>query len=228
MDKQRVSIIGGTGDQGKGLALRWALSGYEILIGSRDEERARTAAAEMNTTLSAAGVVGDRISGAANREAAAGASLVVLTVPFSAHVKTLKDIREGLQPGTLLIDVTVPLEPAVGGRPTRVLGVWAGSAAEQCAELVPPGVKVVSAFQNVSATVLADLSHEVACDIIVCGNEKADREKVRPLVEAIPGCRYLDGGVLSNSRLVESWTALLIGLNIRYKAHTGIRITGIE
>ena len=149
-------------------------------------------------------------------------------MPFSAHVKTLKDIREGLQPGTLLIDVTVPLEPAVGGRPTRVLGVWAGSAAEQCAELVPPGVKVVSAFQNVSATVLADLSHEVACDIIVCGNEKADREKVRPLVEAIPGCRYLDGGVLSNSRLVESWTALLIGLNIRYKAHTGIRITGIE
>ena len=225
MDKQRIAIIGGTGDQGKGLALRWARAGYEIIIGSRDEGRARTAATEMNALL---GPGAGAIDGAGNREAAAGASVVVLTVPFSAHVKTLKDIREGLQPGTLLIDVTVPLEPAVGGRPTRVLGVWAGSAAEQCAELVPPGVKVVSAFQNVSATVLADLSHEVACDIIVCGHEKADREKVRPLVEAIPGCRYLDGGVLSNSRLVESWTALLIGLNIRYKAHTGIRITGIE
>jgi hypothetical protein len=224
--KPQIAIIGGTGDQGKGLALRWAVAGYEIFLGSRDAERGRAAAVSMAALLPA-GTTGT-IAGGGNAEAAARARLVVLAVPFAAQVATLREIRDSLQPGTILLDVTVPLEPAVGGRPTRVLGVWAGSAAEQSAELVPEGVTVVSAFQNVSAKVLADLAHTVDCDILVCGDAKAQREQIRPLVEAIPGCRYIDGGVLANSRLVESWTALLIGLNIRYKTHTGIRITGIE
>ena len=225
-NRQQIAIIGGTGDQGKGLALRWAVAGYEIFLGSRDAQRGRASADSMRSLLPA-GTKGT-IEGGGNAEAAARARLVVLAVPFAAQVPTLREIRDSLQPGTLLLDVTVPLEPAVGGRPTRVLGVWAGSAAEQSAELVPEGVAVVSAFQNVSAKVLADLAHSVECDILVCGDTKAHREQIRPLVESIPGCRYLDGGVLANSRIVEAWTALLIGLNIRYKTHTGIRITGIE
>ena len=223
MTTQRIAIIGGTGDQGKGLALRWAKAGYEIVIGSRAADRAQAAATEMRAQLGADA----NITGAANADAAADAGIVVLTVPFAAQTPTLKEIKDRLQPQTILVDVTVPLEPAVGGKPTRVLGVWAGSAAEQCAELAPAGVQVVSAFHNVGADALADLTHEVACDVFVCGDDKEAKARVRPLVEAIPGCRFIDGGVLANSRTVEALTALLIGVNIRYKAHTGIRITGI-
>jgi 8-hydroxy-5-deazaflavin:NADPH oxidoreductase len=229
MSNQRIAIIGGTGDQGKGLALRWARAGFEIIIGSRDRERARTASTEMRAVLAASSVSsgGVKIDGDVNADAAANASIIVLTVPFAAHISTLKEIREKIQPGALIIDVTVPLEPAVGGKPTRVLGVWAGSAAEQCRELAPESAKVVSAFQNAGAEALADLDRDVECDIIVCGDDKETKQRVRPLVEAIPGCRYIDGGPLANARTVEAMTALLIGFNIRYKTHTGLRITGI-
>lgn len=225
---QRIAIIGGTGDQGKGLALRWAKAGFDIIVGSRAAERAEDAAKDMKEILTKAGFPDAAVSGAHNLEAAASSNLVVLTVPFAAQINTLKEIRDKLQPGTVLIDVTVPLEPAVGGKPTRVLGVWAGSAAEQCKEQVPDTVTVVSAFHNVGAEALADLSHEVECDVIVCGDKKDAKESVRPLVAAIPGCRFVDGGLLANSRTVEAMTALLIGINIRYKGHTGIRITGIN
>lgn len=223
MNQQTVAIIGGTGDQGKGLALRWAQAGWSVIIGSRAAERAQTAATEFLVEL---GGQGD-LRGLVNAEAAASASLVVLTVPFAAQLPTLKEIVPALQPGTLLIDVTVPLEPAVGGKPTRMLGVWAGSAAEQCRELAPAGVEVVAAFHNVGAQALSDLSHPVECDILVCGDSKAAKERVRPLVAAIAGCHYVDAGPLANARTVEAMTALLIGLNIRYKKHTGIRITGL-
>jgi len=228
MSNQRIAIIGGTGDQGKGLALRWASAGYETIIGSRDPGRAGAASAEMRGILSASGARNINLDGAANAHAAASASIIVLTIPFAAHISTLKEIREKIQPGSLLIDVTVPLETAVGGKPARVLGVWAGSAAEQCRELAPEGVQVVSAFQNVGADALTDLAHEVECDIIVCGDDKEAKQRVRPLVAAIPGCRYIDGGPLANSRTVEAITALQIGINIRYKTHTGLRITGVE
>jgi NADPH-dependent F420 reductase len=225
---KRIAIIGGTGDQGKGLALRWARVGFDIVVGSRAAERADDAAKEMTEVLAKSGTPNVIINGAHNTEAAANAALVVLTVPFAAQIATLKEIRDKLQPGSILIDVTVPLEPAVGGKPTRMLGVWAGSAAEQCKEQVPDTVQVVSAFHNVGAEALADLSHEVECDVIVCGDKKDAKERVRPLVAAIPGCRYVDGGVLANSRTVEAVTALLIGINIRYKTHSGIRITGVK
>jgi len=228
MSNQRIAIIGGTGDQGKGLALRWARAGLEIVIGSRDRERARTASAEMRAVLAASGENNVSLEGAANADAAATCSIIALTIPFAAHISTLKEIREKIKAGSLLIDVTVPLEPAVGGKPTRMLGVWAGSAAEQCRELAPEGVQVVSAFQNAGADALADLAHEVGCDIIVCGDDKEAKQRVIPLVTAIPGCRYIDGGALANSRTVEAVTALLIGFNIRYKTHTGLRITGIK
>ncbi|MFN0085339.1 MAG: NADPH-dependent F420 reductase [Blastocatellia bacterium] len=224
MSNQRVAIIGGTGDQGKGLGLRWARAGFEIIIGSRDAERAQGAAAEMREFLGG----GPSITGMANGDAAADAPIVVLTVPFAAQIATLKQITSRLRPGALLVDVTVPLEPAVGGKPTRILGVWAGSAAEQCAEFAPEGTRIVSAFQNVAADALTDLARDVDCDIIVCGDDKSSREQVRTLVEAIPGCGFVDGGPLTNSRTVEAMTALLIGINIRNKAHTGIRITGLK
>lgn len=223
MPNERIAVIGGTGDQGTGLALRWAQAGYEVVIGSRDAARAQTAADELKARLGNDVI----ITGTANAEAAAQADIVVVTVPFAAQIATLKDISGRLRPGTLLVDVTVPLEPAVGGRPTRLLGVWAGSAAEQCAELAPSEVAVVSAFHNVGAAALSDLAHEVACDILVCGNSREAKTRLRPLIAAIPGCRYVDAGALSNSRIVEALTALLIGVNIRYKAHVGIRLTGL-
>jgi 8-hydroxy-5-deazaflavin:NADPH oxidoreductase len=227
MSKQHIAIIGGTGDQGKGLALRWARAGFKITIGSRSAERATTAAEEMRALLNRDGDKDGAIDGSINGEAAASASIIVLTVPFEAQISTIKDIRDRIRSGSVLIDVTVALETAVGGRPARTLGIWAGSAAEQCAELAPAGVQVVSAFHNVGAAALADLDHEVECDVIVCGDDKSAKERTMPLVEAIPGCRYIDGGALANSRTVEAMTALLIGINIRYKAHTGIRITGV-
>jgi hypothetical protein len=228
MPKQQIAIIGGTGDQGKGLALRWALAGYPIIIGSRAAERAATAAAEMRATLQAHAATDVLIDGAANAAAAAQAAIVVLTVPFAAQIATIKELREALAPGALVIDVTVPLEPAVGGRPSRVLGVWAGSAAEQCAELLPADVQTAAAFHNVAAAALSELTHEIACDIFVCADQKETRERVRPLVTALPGCRYVDGGALANARIVEALTALLIGVNLRYKTHAGLRITGLE
>jgi NADPH-dependent F420 reductase len=223
MSNQPIAIIGGTGDQGKGLALRWACAGFEIIIGSRDAERAKSAALEIRETLGGA----VSINGMANRDAAAIAPVIVLTIPFAAQIATIKDIHDHITPGSLLVDVTVPLETAVGGKSTRTLGVWAGSAAEQCAELAPKSAQVVSAFHNVGAEALTRLTHDVECDIIVCGNDKIQRDRIKPLVEAIPGCRYVDGGPLANSRTVEALTALLIGINIRYKAHSGIRITGV-
>jgi 8-hydroxy-5-deazaflavin:NADPH oxidoreductase len=223
MNQQHIAIIGGTGDQGKGLALRWAQAGYSIVIGSRDAARAQLAADEFKTVLG--GQV--TISGAVNVEAAASAPVVVLTVPFAAQLPSLKEVGPALQPGALLIDVTVPLEPAVGGKPTRMLGVWAGSAAEQCREYAPAHVEVAAAFHNVGAQALSEVSHPVECDVLVCGDSKAAKERVRPLVEAIAGCRYVDAGPLANARTVEALTALLIGLNIRYKTHTGLRITGL-
>jgi NADPH-dependent F420 reductase len=228
MSNQRIAIIGGTGDQGKGLALRWARAGFEIIIGSRDRARAEAASAEARAMLKASGAGDASLDGSTNADAAATAPIIVLTIPFAAHVSTLKEIREKVKAGSLIVDVTVPLEPAVGGKPTRVLGVWAGSAAEQCRELAPEGVQVVSAFQNVGAEALARLDREVECDVIVCGDDKDAKQRLRPLVAAIPGCRYVDGGPLANSRTVEAITALLIGFNIRYKTHTGLRITGIE
>jgi len=224
MDANAVAVIGGTGDQGFGLALRWAMAGRRVVIGSRDAARA-AAAAQNLTTRAGASVP---VSGCTNPEAAAGAQFVVLTVPFAAQVDTLKSIAASLRPGQILVDVTVPLEAAVGGAATRTLGVWAGSAAEQAAANVPGGVEVAAAFHNVSAYALRHLEHAIDCDVLVCADRPETRAAVRPWVEAIRDCRYVDGGRLENARTVEAITALLIGLNVRYKVHSaGMRITGL-
>jgi 8-hydroxy-5-deazaflavin:NADPH oxidoreductase len=220
-----VSVLGGTGAEGSGLALRWALAGYRVVIGSRDAARAETAADEIRRKAGAA----VDVAGRANPDAAAASDLVVLTVPFAAQVATLNQVKDQLKAGTVLVDVTVPLATAVGGRPTQLLGVWAGSAAEQTAATVPQGVSVVAAFHHVGAHALADPGHQVDCDVLVCGDTRAAKERVRPLVEAIPGARFVDAGPLANARIVEGLTALLVGINIRNKIPgSGIRVTGLE
>ncbi len=219
-----IAVIGGTGGQGFGLAARWAKAGYPVIIGSRARERAEAAAQKASAAAGAEG----RVRGLENRAAAEAADIVVLTVPFEAQVDILKGIREALTPGKLFVDVTVPLAASVGGRATRTLGVWQGSAAAQAVELVPKGVPVVGAFQTVASDALQDLDHPLDSDVLVCGDDKEAKQRFRPLVEAVPGARFVDGGPLENSRILEQVTALLIGINIRYKVHgAGIRITGL-
>jgi NADPH-dependent F420 reductase len=224
-----IAIIGGTGPEGSGLALRWAQAGETIIIGSRDPQRAAEAANKIREQIrGAAGVpAGDTsISGAENLAACKSAEIVVLTVPFEAQAEMLRRIKPALHLGQILVDTTVPLAASVGGRPTRSLGVWQGSAAQQAAELVPEGVSVVAAFHNVSADLL---HHEglVDCDVIVCSDDKQAAQLIRALARKIPGVRTVDGGKLENARIVEQITALLIGFNIRSKGHSGLRITGL-
>jgi len=221
-----IAIVGGTGPEGSGLALRWARAGEAVIIGSRDAQRAAETAAKLNQSFAGAAGVPIRLEGRENVSACESADIVVLTVPFEAHAETLKHLKPALRAGQILIDTTVPLAASIGGRPTRILGVWQGSAAQQAAELVPDGVGVVAAFHNISAELL---HHEgpIDCDVIVCGDDKQSNARVRQLARKIPGVRAIDGGKLENARIVEQITALLIGFNIRSKGHSGLRITGL-
>ena len=216
-----VSIIGGTGALGLGLALRLAQQGVPVVIGSRDGARAQEAAAD-----AAQRVPGGSFEGLENGPAAARSEIVFLTVPFRSQSETLTNLKGHLRDGQILVDATVPLAAAVSGKATRMLGVWQGSAAQQAQEMVPDGVRVVSALHTVSAEMLRDLDHELAEDTIVCGR-KADKAPVIALLALIGGLRPVDGGLLENSRTTEALTALLIGFNARYKTHAGIRITGL-
>jgi len=166
------------------------------------------------------------VSGLTNADACAATDLLVLTVPFEGQAELLKQLKPAIKPGSILIDATVPLAASVGGRASRTLGVWQGSAAQQTAELVPKGVSVVAAFQNVSAEILNG-DKDVDCDIIVCSDDPAATQAAMGLAAKIPKIRAIDGGKLENARIVEQITALLIGLNIRLKGHGGIRITGL-
>lgn len=220
-----VAILGGTGDLGYGLSLRWAKAGREVIIGSRAAERAEEAARKVRERLGGNGSV----KGLANELAVKEADLVVLAVPFPAQIATITSVRKEMRAGQVFVDCTVPLEATVGGAPTRMLGLWAGSAAEQAARYLPDGVQVLAAFHNVPAHGLQEIETRVDCDVIVCGDDTAAREKLRPWVEAIPDCRFVDGGKLENARIVESITALLVGINRRYKIPgAGIRFTGLD
>jgi len=222
MSAETIAIIGGAGELGFGLALRFAHAGAKIVIGSRDDKKAQEAAARVKTAVAGADIIG-----LGNADAAAKATVVILAVPFSAQAAILKSIKPSLK-SAILLDATVPLAATVGGRPTRLLGVWEGAAAQAARELLP-GVPVVSAFHNVSADVLQDLSAKPDCDILICGDDAPAKERVSALVSLIPGLRPLDAGALEMSRIVEGLTALLIALNRRHKVrHSGIRITGMS
>jgi NADPH-dependent F420 reductase len=223
-----VTIIGGTGDQGSGLALRWALAGRSLVVGSRDAERAEQAAERLRSAVHAAGRPVPAIEGCANAEAAGRAPVVVITVPLAAQAATARSIRETLQPGTLVIDVTVPVAAAIGGRSSRLLGLPAGSAAQQLAEYLPSSVRVASAFHFLSADRLADPSVPLDCDVVGCGGDAAAQLTLRELAESIPGVRYLHAGPLAAATLIEAAATLLIAINIRQKSReAGLRITGI-
>jgi len=217
-----IAIIGGTGPAGMGLALRWARAGETIVIGSRDEQRAQVAAAAIQ--LKAGNQA--NVSGMKNSLACAAADILMLTVPFEGQATLLKQLKNSITEGSILVDATVPLASAVGGRASRPLGVWQGSAAQQAAELVPKGISVVAAFHNLSADLLNG-DDPLDCDVIVCSDDPDAAQLTRELAAKIPGVRALDGGKLENARIVEQITALLIGLNIRHKGHAGIRITGL-
>jgi NADPH-dependent F420 reductase len=216
-----IPIIGGTGALGYGLAVRLARASQTIVIGSRKPERAEEAAERVREQ-----VPGSEVEGLENGPAAQRGPVVFLTVPFRAQSETLTNLKESLTEGQLLVDCTVPLAAAISGKATRTLGVWQGSAAQQAQEMVPDGVTVVSALHTVSAPTLGG-DEPLAEDVLVCGNRKADRKRVAGLIQLIEGLRAVDAGPLDQAKIVEPLTAMLIGINSRYKTHAGIRITGL-
>ncbi len=214
-----IAVLGGTGKEGSGLAMRWALNGYRVIIGSRDAVRAAARAAELNAELG-----GDYLLGMDNADAAKAASLVILSVPYEAHRATLESVREHLT-GKVLVDVTVPLLPPN----VRTVHVPAGKAAGLEAQaLLGDSVQVVSAFQNVSAEKMKNPNVSVDCDVLVCGDNADAKTHAIQLAEAA-GMRGIDAGPLANAVAVEALTPVLLYINKAYKVKgAGIRITGIE
>ena len=214
----KIAILGGTGKEGSGLAYRWAAAGHEVIIGSRTAEKGEAAAEEMQSELPNA-----TIAGADNAAAAAAAELVVLSVPYEAQERTLADVHDAVQ-GKLLITVVAPL-----GQPkARAWRLPSGlSAAEEAQQQLGEGVTVVAAFQNISASHLRDLDHDLDCDVLICGEKAADKEAAAGLCRDA-GMRGINAGALANAAIAEGLTAVLLGINIRNKiSGAGIRITGL-
>lgn len=222
----KLAIIGGTGDQGLGLALRFAEAGEEVIIGSRDVKKAENAVNLVKNMLNDDKI--QNISAMNNEDCAKEGQLAILTVPLQAQMVTLKSVKEQLA-NKILIDATVPLETCIGGGPMRYVNLWNGSAAERSAEfLKDKNVTVISAFSNISAASLTNAGVDVDCDCLVSGDDSEAKKEVMKLAEKIPGVRAIDCGLLENSRIVEKITPLLINLNIQNKIKlAGIRITGL-
>lgn len=219
-DGVTVGVLGGTGAQGRGLAVRWAVAGLDVVIGSRDAERASAAAAEI---AEVAGVDGARVRGADNVACAMAADVVLVAVPWDAHDATLTSVSDQLV-GKVVIDCVNPL--GFDGKGPFRLDVEEGSAAERAQALLPES-QVVGAFHNVSAVLLADLAvTSVDTDVLVLGEDRESVAMAQALAERIPGVRALHAGRLRNGGQVEALTANLIAMNRRYKTHTGIRVTG--
>lgn len=216
---KRVAIIGGTGDQGLGLALRFAQANVPIIIGSRDETKANIAVEQVQENFPQAD-----IKGMDNNAAVENGEIILLSVPYKYMADTIKSIKSGLTPDKIVVSLCVPLANAVGGRPTQVVFPWEGSAAEQAAAMIPTGVPLVGAFHNVCAARLLDIENTVDNDIVVCSDDKDARQEVMALADKIDGMRGLNGGKLCNCRIVESMTALIIGMNIRYKLPKGMGV----
>jgi NADPH-dependent F420 reductase len=216
--KSKITVLGGTGKEGSGLALRWANAGHHIVIGSRMREQAQEAAAAINARI---GI--ERAEGAHNLAAAQRGDIIVLTVPYTAQLTTLEEVRTALT-GKILIDVTVPLVPPQVGRVQLPDG---GSAVVKTQAMLGPGVRVVSAFQNVSAELLSELDRPIDCDVLVCGDDRDARAQVIALAQDA-GMRAFHAGPLANSVVAEALTSVLITINRQYKVkHSGIAITGL-
>lgn len=214
----KIAILGGTGKEGSGLGYRWAAAGHEVIIGSRSAEKGRQAGEELQAALPQA-----TVRGGDNVTAADEASLVVLAVPYEAQQATLTDVRAVLQ-GKLLVTVVAPL-----GQPkARAMRLPSGlSAAEEAQQQLGRNVTVVAAFQNISATHLRDLNHDLECDVLICGEKVADKDVVAGLCRDA-GMRGINAGPLANAAVAEGLTAVLLGINVRHKiSGAGIRITGL-
>jgi NADPH-dependent F420 reductase len=222
----KIAILGGTGDQGFGLALRFAKN-HDIIIGSRKKEKAEDASNRAKEILLSKGINYKNITGMDNKEASKEGDVVILSLPYQHTLSTLKDIKENLT-NKIVVSIGVPLATAIGDKPTRVVLPPQGSVAEMVQEYLKDS-KVVSAFHNVCSKELEDIDHPVDCDILVCGDDVESKKVIMSLAEEIEGVRAIDCGKLELSRYIEQITPLLIGLNIKYKLKgSGIRITGLK
>jgi NADPH-dependent F420 reductase len=220
--KPSIGIVGGTGDLGRGLALRLAKAGHPLIIGSRNAEQAVASAEAVAAVLAERGIAPPAISGADNAATAQQGDIVFVTVPFGAHQPTLESIRDAVQ-GKVVVDVTVPLVPP---KVARVQLPTEGSAGQIAQTLLGEAVHVVSAFQNVAAAHLqADM--EIPCDVLVTGNDKPARQTVIDLIESM-GMRGFHAGLINNAAAAEALTSILININKQYKTHAGLRLTGID
>jgi NADPH-dependent F420 reductase len=214
----RIGIVGGTGKEGVGLGLRWAQGGHDVIIGSRDAERARAKAAEL-----AAAVPGRRVEGMSNRDAAAAAEVVVLTVPATGLQATLPELREACR-GKIVVSTVVPL---TFGGPRLFTPPPHGSAAEEAQEILGAEARVVAAFHHIAAHELSAGDHPIECDLLICGADVDGKKLVADLGRSM-GLRTVDVGALSNAGPVEGITAILATINRRYKLkNSGIKITGL-
>jgi NADPH-dependent F420 reductase len=218
-----IAVIGGTGDEGFGLALRLARAGHRVVIGSRSEERGAQAAERARQLL------GDDtpVDGTSNDTAAAGAEIVFVTVPYAGQAEIYRSIKDHVPPGRVLVDTTTPLATAVGGRPWQVVRPWHGSAAEQAEAILDAGVRLVAGFHTVSAEPLQALERPVQGDVLLCGDDPEAKHMVGELVEQIPDLGWVDAGGLPMARVVEPLTALLVSVNRAYKLReAGIKVVG--
>lgn len=221
-----VSVIGGTGPQGLGIAERLAIEGVDVIVGSRKEEKALTVVSEAKEALSDYDL--SNLKGMSNEDAAKEGDILILTVPLAAQKPTLEGIKEFCN-DKIILDATVPLETAIGGKPFRFIDLMEGSAAERTAKILEgTGAKVICAFCNISNSHLANIPEEIDCDCLIAGDDKEAKEIAAELINKIPGVKTIDTGILEKARIIEKITPLLIGLNIKYKSHYGgLRITGI-
>ena len=221
----KVAVIGGTGPQGLGIAKRFANEGVEVIVGSRKEEKALTVVEETIEELKDYDL---NIVGMANEDAAKAGDVLILTVPLAAQKPTLEGIKEFCT-DKLVLDATVPLETAIGGKPFRFIDLMEGSAAERTAKILDgPGAKVICAFCNISNSHLSNIPNDIDCDCLIAGDDNEAKGIATELINKLPGVRTIDTGILEKSRVIEKITPLLIGLNIKYRSHYGgLRITGI-
>ncbi len=221
-----ISVIGETGPQGLGIAKRLALAGEPVIVGSRKEEKALQIVEEALEELKDYDIA--EMKGMSNEDAAKEGDILIITVPLAAQKPTLEGIKEFCN-DKIILDATVPLETAIGGKPFRFIDLMEGSAAERTAKILEgTGAKVICAFCNISNSHLANIPEEIDCDCLIAGDDKEAKEIASEVINKIPGIRTIDTGILEKSRIIEKITPLLIGLNIKYKSHYGgLRITGI-
>jgi len=217
-----IAVIGGTGAEGFGIALRLGAAGHHVVIGSRDAGRGAEAGAKATETLG-----GAVVDGTSNEAAAASADMVFVTVPFAAQAQIYRSIKGSVRSGAVVLDATSPLATAVGGKAWEVLRPWAGSAAEQALAILGTEVRLVAGFHTIAAAALQDLGAAIDSDVLLCGDDAEAKAAVGELFAEIPGLRWVDCGALSMARITETLTALLINVNRRYKVHdAGFRISG--